>query len=379
MERSRFSTTDASEFVKQQQSKNTAEATKFSVKVVREFCGERGMAKDFQTYEVPAMANLLKDFFSNVRNQGGKTYSKSTLCAIRQGIRRYLQEPPHERSIDIISDPRFKSANHAFNSMLKKARQEGKGQVQHKRHIPAGNYRHIFSQFHIFVVIRYVRKKTSEQTKNHTGITNEDEGDGARMYATGTKMCPVSSFEKYIAKRNPDCDALLQYSCGSYLESDDCWFERKPLGKNSIGQFMVKLSKEAELSDTYTNHCVRATTITVLNDVGFKDRDIVSVSGHRNEKSLASYVADTRVDTKRNMSDALSTITNNLDAVVPAKPTSTCSHAPVNPCAGPSVIQDESCINFLDYKLHTQNQQIQNSMSAPYFNFNNCVVNMYNK
>jgi hypothetical protein len=42
----------------------------------------------------------------------------------------------------------------------------------------------------------------SEQTKNHQGTTNEDESDGGRMYATGSKMCPVSSFEKYLSKRN---------------------------------------------------------------------------------------------------------------------------------------------------------------------------------
>ncbi|XP_014672132.1 PREDICTED: uncharacterized protein LOC106812703 [Priapulus caudatus] len=364
---------------------------------------------------------------------------------------------------------------------------------------------------------RYVREKTSEQTKNHTGITNESEGDGARMYATGTKMClrqynvnnvvfhghsaqdvtmkgtlpflfmiaqhGYGPRKRVLSIPTPNtcvCSGTFEdvplpgqpitvitttgrydvfmpvYSCTSCQETATydmhqlfgCGYwigtpvrpstiydiqlfrlwndivavspdfpasrlktvlERVGrnhgrlnirLRKNSIGQFMVKLSKEAELSDTYTNHCVCATTITVLNNVGFKDRDIVSVSRHRNEKSLASYVADTRVDTKRNMSDALSTITNNLNAVVPVKPTSTCSHSPVNPCAKPSVIQDESCIDLLDcddsvlfdalseidnrnkvneVSLHTQNQQIQNSMSAPYFNFNNCIVNMYNK
>jgi hypothetical protein len=183
---------------------------------------------------------------------------------------------------------------------------------------------------------QYVWKKTSEQTKNHTGITNENEGEGARMYETGTKMCPVRSFEKYLGKRNPACDAFYQHPRGSFLDSDDSWYERKPLGKNTIGDLMATLSKEAGLSATYTNHCVRATTITVLNDAGFKDRAIVSVSGHRNEKSISSYVADTRVDTKRRMSDALSTVTKNLNAVVPASthssnaiPPSSCSRAHV--------------------------------------------------
>jgi hypothetical protein len=47
-------------------------------------------------------------------------------------------KPPNEREFDIITDPRFKSVNAAFNSMLKKARQEGKGQVVHKKPITEG-------------------------------------------------------------------------------------------------------------------------------------------------------------------------------------------------------------------------------------------------
>ena len=41
------------------------------------------------------------------------------MIAIRQGIRRYLQEPPLEKDFDIIKDPRMNKANAAFKSMLK--------------------------------------------------------------------------------------------------------------------------------------------------------------------------------------------------------------------------------------------------------------------
>jgi hypothetical protein len=136
----RFTKTDASEFIIQQQSKKTKDATKFAVKILRQFCSERDMETDFEVYRVPALVTLLRDFYPNIRNQSGEIYSKSSLCAIRQGIRRYLLEPPHERPFDILHDPRFQSANNAFNSMLKKTRQEGKGHVQHKRPIPEGKY-----------------------------------------------------------------------------------------------------------------------------------------------------------------------------------------------------------------------------------------------
>jgi hypothetical protein len=58
---------------------------------------------------------------------------------------------------------------------------------------------------------KYITKVKSEQANNHKGTTNEDESDGGRMYATGSIMCPVSSFEKYLSKRNSKCSALFQH------------------------------------------------------------------------------------------------------------------------------------------------------------------------
>ena len=51
------------------------------------------------------MTYYLLVFLANVRNLEGEFYSKSTMIAIRQGIRRYLQEPPLEKDFDIIKDP----------------------------------------------------------------------------------------------------------------------------------------------------------------------------------------------------------------------------------------------------------------------------------
>ena len=39
----------------------------------------------------------------------------------------------------------------------------------------------------------------------------------------------------------------------------------------------------------YTNHSIRATTITILDRNGYEAKHIMSVSGHRSESSLKSY------------------------------------------------------------------------------------------
>ena len=67
---------------------------------------------------------------------------------------------------------------------------------------------------------------------------------------------------------------------------------------------MKVISQQAELSTTYTNHSIRATTITILDRSGFEARHIMSVSGHRNESSIKSY-SKTDENTKTNMAGSL--------------------------------------------------------------------------
>ena len=50
-----------------------------------------------------------------------------------------------------------------------------------------------------------------------------------------------------------------------------------------------KTSQEAGLSRSYTNHSIRATAFTILDNSGFEAGHIMVVSGHRNEASIQSY------------------------------------------------------------------------------------------
>ena len=133
------------------------------------------------------------------------------------------------------------------------------------------------------------------------------------MYATGSMMCPESSFEKYLSKRNSKSSALFQHPKSSFCDDDNEWYENKPIGKNMLGSFMANLSTQTKLSEVYANHCIRATTIAELNRQGFKDRNTIAVSGHRSTTALKSYVYDTSLETKRKISDVLNNIAHNND------------------------------------------------------------------
>ena len=56
-----------------------------------------------------------------------------------------------------------------------------------------------------------------------------------------------------------------------------------------IGSMMSKISIEPKLSRVYTNHSLRATTITMLANGGQEGRYIVKVTQHKSVNSLKSY------------------------------------------------------------------------------------------
>ena len=69
---------------------------------------------------------------------------------------------------------------------------------------------------------------------------------------------------------------------------------------------MKKISKVAGFSTINTNHSIRATAITLWSNGGVPDRHIMSISGHRNEQSLAHYNSRPLISQLQNCSDVLS-------------------------------------------------------------------------
>ena len=66
---------------------------------------------------------------------------------------------------------------------------------------------------------------------------------------------------------------------------------------------MKEISKLAELSREYTNHSIRATSITILDGCGFEAQHIMCVSGHKSETSIRSYASKTNDEIKLAMSN----------------------------------------------------------------------------
>ena len=139
---------------------------------------------------------------------------------------------------------------------------------------------------------------------------------------------------------------------------------------------MKTLSKEIGLSKEYTNHCLRATCVTTLSNLGFNEREIMSITGHQSEYSLKHY---TRVGSpqKKKLSEALSNFASTSSDVMETVDQSASASAQEQ-------ISLPSDLGLPDLNIITASQEayINQSLieqSKVEYHISNCVVNIYNK
>ena len=125
------------------------------------------------------------------------------------------------------------------------------------------------------------------------------------MFCTGEANCPLGSLKFYLTKLNEKCDTLFQRPRDVNWESSPTWNVNSPLGVYPLGNMMPAISKDAQLSMIYTNHCIRATTVTTLCQAGIPPTDIVAVTGHRNVQSLDHYCQGPSAVSRHHMSESL--------------------------------------------------------------------------
>ena len=140
----------------------------------------------------------------------------------------------------------------------------------------------------------YVQKIEDEMTKNHQEVNNEIiTGFMPQIVDTITglphKMCPVRSFENYVAHLNPESEMLWQVPLTVKHKNPDIWYSKKHIGHNTLDKFLRRITEKLDVTQVYTNHCIRVTGITKFTRSQFTAKQIMSVSGHKSLESLAIY------------------------------------------------------------------------------------------
>ncbi|XP_026800152.3 uncharacterized protein kctd1 [Pangasianodon hypophthalmus] len=295
-------------------SENTRLATRYAVRIFREYLSETAQSTNFESMDKHGLCRVLRAFYSEARSKSGQLYSKSSLISIRSSLNRYLNEPPFCRTLDLTKDPELRSANLALAAVIRRLEEQGAGPVVQKQAITRADLRRLyasaaFSARTPFGLLNKVwfetcmyfctrgRENQRELEEDSFGLATDEDGrrfvyfkalgpyhksrssswsrkrsdtdeeNLPRMYETGTEFCPYASFVKYLSKRNPACRAFFQRPRDHCSENDATWYENKAVGKNLLGTRMQMLSRAAKLSKTYTNHCIGAVSIATLNSV----------------------------------------------------------------------------------------------------------------
>ena len=122
-----------------------------------------------------------------------------------------------------------------------------------------------------------------------------------------TTLCPIQVWKLYTSKLSNKINNLWQKPrSGKVFYDDKEWFEGRVVGKDPLERFMKFLSEELKLSINYTNHSIRATVITTLDQNGFEARHIMKLSSHKNEATIKEYAVKCPDTKKREMCDSLS-------------------------------------------------------------------------
>ena len=154
-------------------------------------------------------------------------------------------------------------------------------------------------------------KMMYKESKTHHGVDSRENYQERRMYANPANPdnCPVRSLDLYLSKLSPKCNSFFQQPL--LFPKKNVWYVAQPIGKNKICAWMGHLSISAGLSKRYINHYIRATVATGLKHKGIYLLSIMSVTGHRNVKSLDSYIQAPPDSDRRRISSALQNLGQN--------------------------------------------------------------------
>ena len=140
------------------------------------------------------------------------------------------------------------------------------------------------------------------------------------------------------------------------------------LGKDSLGNFMKTVSRNANLENMYTNHCIRVSVVTILQEKGIPNEEIAKVTGHKNPMSVHRY-------SRHRKDDKLQLISGHLNSEKKNRGTSKRTAIESRMISGR--VGSEVC--DLPYCSANINQNFQENITKetvePKFIFTNCSFN----
>ncbi|XP_068684815.1 uncharacterized protein [Montipora foliosa] len=300
--------------------------------------------------------------------QDGSFYKKTSLKSTRAAIDRFLRSPPRNKQLSIISHAAFTEANKVLDAFVKNLRKSGKiAGLVHKKAISKQQIQRLFDCGELgladtknpaqlqrttwfYLGLFFGRRGRENQRDMKSGMltrrqtpngieyfelnrqcprslpstTNyqgglaypEDESDAKIFAVPESARCPVKTVKNYLAHLNPKLDALFQkprlVKSGKFNpDVDEIWFCNVPIGASTLDNMLKSMINRAGIDPYLTNHCLRATSVTILSDSDCETRHIKAITGHKSDQSIESYNERPSLDQQHKMSRILSNFVLN--------------------------------------------------------------------
>ena len=148
-------------------------------------------------------------------------------------------------------------------------------------------------------------------TKNQQGGLHdpEDDLDGKIFTLEDSPTCPVQTIRNQLSPLNPVCEFLFQRPRdreSKKFNYNNSWYCNSLLVDTSLINTMKGMSKRAGIQPYLTNHCLRATAVTILSDHDCEVHHIKAVTGHKSDSSIESYNQRPSLEQQERMSSTLS-------------------------------------------------------------------------
>ena len=126
----------------------------------------------------------------------------------------------------------------------------------------------------------------------NTGLKDIDlRNKQVHAYALpGDPRCLVKLLDTYISRLPPGAKYFyMRPLINVPSDPSKSWYTKQRVGINTIKGMIPKIFEKAGLQEKYSNHSLRATSITRMFNAGITEKVIAERSGHRSLKALRSY------------------------------------------------------------------------------------------
>lgn len=299
-------------------------------------------------------------YVSETRKSDGTEYTPRSLYLLLAGLQRHLRILYPDKEINLFSNPAFKPLRNTCDSIFKRLHSKGIGAeikavpvftAENEARLwdtkvlsmdtPKGLLRAVFfyngknfclrggaeqrglkiSQFHREIVQVDGRNVCSYVyyefgSKNRQGGFNSLNSDNksVRQYEnTSGAICHVKILDKYLQKIPDEAKSADNFYLTplAVLPSDPAkpWFTKVPVGRNTLNKMLKDMCQDAGISETYTNHSLRAYGATTLFQGKVPEKIIQQRTGHKSLNALRQYERTTETQ----LLDISNVLSNNSE------------------------------------------------------------------